>query len=865
MRKVLSLSLGALAVLLLTVALLGCGGSKSAPTGTNLKSMPAGSDQNVDDVLAELEALEPPEGVDPVLFDQLKEELARQLGPGGGKIVSTPSQFAINDFLEVDPVTDPPTVTWSCDNFIADGDLSGAVGIGDITPIAMYYGQYWTPEDGGENLLAKLADYDRDGTVAIADITPLAMTYGEDTAGYIVEWALDDGLGAPVETWTQGGDVAYGDHLAVPNANGFWIYEFQFAVDQLPDEEGVWARVVPYDGDPEPNLGIPSDPAIWIEVGGEPPIDFFVTDMLIQATGTVNTEAGSDYIDTDFYVSPLAGGDTFGEAPANQAVVMVLSDIAFLYEGNPYEFGSRDDLPIGDLTVEIFDGIVENLHGYMTYSVESIEVPADPEAWAEDATQPDYGYSGVLGPNDPAGDPGSVRLTAYMADSDYTQGSADLTVTVDLDLLEDVNAPEITDITPIEQHSNETVVHNVRLDWGDDEVGDEVPLKVALYDTADWSETFVFTAAAEPETPDPPETEGEYTFSRVLEFTFIQAKIAGIRLAQDHNYAWRVSEDDAGFERRSSLKKPDDKLTVIGPKYFDMNTWPEAEFAANDSRAPYMYFVPEDPRIRRNPCGHPVPPDPPSFEPDDVDAFADIVKGDMDEEGDEFLVVYGTPGPPSLPDAPLVYYLYGTSPPMTIAAADGEVPLYYRQPHLLAGLIAVVVETGDVSFGLFSQDGTYLGGVTRTAVGFPITRSDVFIDGTCDFGVRPWGSGLETIADFSDKIADQGDMDVVVFTFYNLWLRHDDSTTLPDVERGTHLILTVDGGGPLPDIVLRPHILDPENQGGLAYGALDISAEDIWFQNITQQIPAGNTYNVTLYNPGAGAGVTYPDNLVITP
>ncbi len=84
MRKVLSLSMGALAVLLLTVALLGCGGGKSAPTGTNLKSMPAGSNQSVDDVLAELEALEPPEGVDPALFDQLKEELGRQLASGGG-------------------------------------------------------------------------------------------------------------------------------------------------------------------------------------------------------------------------------------------------------------------------------------------------------------------------------------------------------------------------------------------------------------------------------------------------------------------------------------------------------------------------------------------------------------------------------------------------------------------------------------------------------------------------------------------------------------------------------------------------------------------------------------------------------------
>ncbi len=873
MRKVLSLSLGALAVLLLTVALLGCGGGKSAPTNTNLKSMPDGSSQDVADVLAELDALEPPEGVDPALFEQLKEELARQLNAGGGKIVSTPSDYAINDFMEVDPVTDPPTVTWSCDALIADGSLNGSVGIEDVTPIAMYYGMQWNDPGGAQyEPLAKLADYDRNYTVAIADITPLAMTYGQRTGGFIVEWAEDvNGNGEPDEEdadYAQAADVAYdGDErLDEPNENGFYVWEFQFGVDQLPDVEGVWVRVVPYDADDEPNRGTASDPPIWIELG-EPPPTLNVTDILVQVTGTTNTDVESDWLDTDFYAAPLAGGDTLSEAPANQHIVMDLADIAFQFDGLPYDFGTYpDDLPEG-LTVEEFDAIMDTLYGFMNYTIESSEVPPDPEAWTEDATQPEHGYSGTLGPNDPAGDPGSHLLTATMADNPYTPGDASFTVTIDLNLTEDVNAPEISDFSPLEQRSNATEIHNLRMDWGEDQSGTEAPSLVALYDVADKSSpAYVFEPEDVPEVPDDPTEEGKYTYQHAVEFTFIRAKLTGTSLIVGHEYVWRVAEDDAGFQRRSSLKKPGDTLLITEAVYSDVNTWPEQEFMPGDSRQPYIYFVPVDPKIRRNPCGHPAGGEPPHFEPDDADAFADMIKGDNEGTlGQEFEVAYGSPGPPQTVDAPEVYYKMGSVPPQTIPDADGQLPVWYRQPHMIGGMAAVVpVEPGEVSFGLFSQSGEYKGGVTRTVVNMPITRMDVVINTeTCDFGVRPWGDGTETVPVFDNKIADQSENDVVIFTFYNLWLRHDDSSSLPQEQQGTHLILT-SGGADLPDLLLRMHILDSEDQGGLAYGALDVSSEDSWWQNISQPIATG-TYTVTLYNPGAGTGMQYPDNLVIVP
>jgi hypothetical protein len=102
MRKVLFFSL-ALAVLLLAVTLLGCGGGKS-PTASNLNGSTYGS---IDEALAELEALTPPEGVDPSLFEQLKDAFRKALESRGGKITSTPPPEAVDDLAAPDPQPEP--------------------------------------------------------------------------------------------------------------------------------------------------------------------------------------------------------------------------------------------------------------------------------------------------------------------------------------------------------------------------------------------------------------------------------------------------------------------------------------------------------------------------------------------------------------------------------------------------------------------------------------------------------------------------------------------------------------------------------------------------------------------------------------
>lgn len=92
---------------------------------------------------------------------------------------------------------DEYALTWHEVN-TGDYDNSGAVGISDITPLAMHYGEYVTDR----NSQAALVDSSGDFVANIADITGIAMNYGNVLAGYniYVEGFVDpmpnvDGLG----------------------------------------------------------------------------------------------------------------------------------------------------------------------------------------------------------------------------------------------------------------------------------------------------------------------------------------------------------------------------------------------------------------------------------------------------------------------------------------------------------------------------------------------------------------------------------------------------------------------------------------------------------------------------------------------
>jgi len=860
MRKVLFFSL-ALAVLLLAVTLLGCGGGKS-PTASSLKGNTYGS---IDDALAELEALTPPEGVDPVLFQELKDAFRPMLEARGGKITSVPSTYAVTDLTAPDPQPDPPIITWSSDFFIADGDVSGAVSIADITPIAVYFGMQWT-DDAGENYdpEAKKADYNRDGTVAISDLTPLAVTFGHDTADFVVEWSETEDFATVA---TLGDPVPWvGDEPL--NENGFRVFTFTLdsaILSEFPvGAESVWLRVIPRDA--EGTAGVPPEAGLEFNLGGVQPATITVTDILVEIGSSVNTDAAGDWEGTAFYQSPAAGGDTTGEIPANTETAINLYDIAYTYQGVPYDFGAD---PPPEITGEQWAEIWDALHASMTYSVVSNEDPVDPEAWDESDPQPETGYAGFVGPNDP----GELYITATMTDNDYTPGAVAYEVNVVMAITEDVNAPEIQDYDPPEQPQNKTGIVTIRMDWGEDEVGDEVPADtdngVALF-AADGTFLRRFDPADPLETPDPPSTAGEYTLERMpagMEFTTVIRVMVPAGLNQG-DYIWRVAEMNDTFECRSSLKKPDKVYTIVGPEYFDMYTWPlggaNGSFSVNSAAQPYVYFFPEDPKIRRNPVGHPTPPpdDPPEFEPDDPIAFEDFIKGDEDT-GQEFLIVYGslTPIPPE-PDSPMVYYRYGTEPAQTIGEADGQLPISYLQPHMIGAVVfGTLTEEGDITFSLFDKSGTLLGFVSHYATTMPQPRSAPIVDEECDFGVRPWGTGLDPL-DFSDKSADLSVPDVVVFTAKNIWLRHDDNSSMDQSWRSTHVVWTLEGAGQIPDLKMRPHIVGLDTDD-LVYLAVDIANPD-WWSDITRDIDVGE-YSITLLTPGAGSSLPYPDSLFVVP
>ncbi len=540
MRKVSSFSIGALAVLLLTFLLLGCGGGRSAPTGSNLKSMPAGRTIDLNETLAELDALQAPAGVDLVIFNQLKDSLRGAL-VARGKIVATPPTVAVNDLLESDPVTDPPTISWSENFFRGDGSGDGTIAISDVTPLAVHYNKVIA-----DNPEAMYADYDGNGSIGITDVTPLAIHYGEDLASFNVEWSETE-----TGTYALAGNVLFGDALPDKNANGFNVWNYQFGAGVLPVVDSVWVRITPLDADG--TAGVVSAP-IEVQVGGVIPQDFYVTGIRVGVSNTVNTDAADTVnIGTTNYIAPAGGGDTFGDVASNTVILIDLLDVYYLWKNNPY--GPDDPLP-ADLTQAELDAYIADAKAYMSYSVTPVDTI---EGWTASATQPPTGYEGRIGPNDdlvpPNADGGEIIAT--LADYEGTQGAASFTVNIVYDQTVDPNAPLIFSFDPMSQPQNVTAVSHIRMHFGADEVGDEMPFAVELYNAATGTleATFLPSTTVPVEGLAPPDNAGEYTLDKITgnpDFsTILQVKVAASQLDQTINYVWRISEDVAGFELKS--------------------------------------------------------------------------------------------------------------------------------------------------------------------------------------------------------------------------------------------------------------------------------------------------------------------------
>ncbi|MCD6283397.1 PKD domain-containing protein [bacterium] len=183
-----------LSVIFLLAALFACGGKSrigSLQIAPDTATPQPPAELSIDDVLADIDAAKPPPGVDPAIYNSLKEALREQLlSIYSGKIVCTPPtgpENEITDFAFESAEEDSFNFTWSYIN-VGDYDQDGTVGISDITPIAMFYGE---PADTPD---AEVVDGDGDGAIGISDITPLAIHYGNNVDHYVIRGTESEGV-----------------------------------------------------------------------------------------------------------------------------------------------------------------------------------------------------------------------------------------------------------------------------------------------------------------------------------------------------------------------------------------------------------------------------------------------------------------------------------------------------------------------------------------------------------------------------------------------------------------------------------------------------------------------------------------------
>jgi len=226
----------------------------------------AAIDTSLDDALAELDALETPDGVDAELFAELKDALHEALdqrfsplipNPSSlttAKLVATPPTGEANRVDDLELIDDGGTysLTWHYRN-LGDYDQNGTVGIADITPLAMHYSETYTLTD--DNCLLAVIDGSGNGTVDIADITPIAMYYSTDCASYLVQGQT--ALGA----WTDISIVPFS--LAQTEAGRLqFSYDmsalthdfYRVAPHDAYELEGVRSAMVPESASQPPNI-----------------------------------------------------------------------------------------------------------------------------------------------------------------------------------------------------------------------------------------------------------------------------------------------------------------------------------------------------------------------------------------------------------------------------------------------------------------------------------------------------------------------------------------------------------------------------------------------------------------------------------
>ena len=210
-------------------------------------SPPSPSNCALGDVMADLQALSVPDGVDNAIFEALREELAKQLtAVYESKYTSMlPGRNAdhVRDLAISENEDKSFTLSWHYRN-PGDYDQNGIVNVSDITPLAMHFGERVPENDTARNSIQAVIDGSENGIVDIADITPIVINLFSEISLYEVEKSQ------PVTAAFEDAAVVDIEDFA---GDGRKLFTYQIALARR-----AMFRVVARDSDG--NIGNPSEP-----------------------------------------------------------------------------------------------------------------------------------------------------------------------------------------------------------------------------------------------------------------------------------------------------------------------------------------------------------------------------------------------------------------------------------------------------------------------------------------------------------------------------------------------------------------------------------------------------------------------------
>jgi len=147
----------------------------NAGNGVRSGNTAAGGSQQLSKVdLDAIAGYVPPDGVDPALFEMLRDRLLDELRAlQSGAVRKASATLPLVGFR----VSETPAVanfSWRY-SFPGDNDINGEVSIADITPIALNY--LASTSDGTDDIVQFFIDGDQNGELGVSDITPIALNY----------------------------------------------------------------------------------------------------------------------------------------------------------------------------------------------------------------------------------------------------------------------------------------------------------------------------------------------------------------------------------------------------------------------------------------------------------------------------------------------------------------------------------------------------------------------------------------------------------------------------------------------------------------------------------------------------------------